>query len=60
MAVLYSCIAFELRKFFERVSYLKQINFITEGVLAAGDPGQLPPLPPLDSALSVRPRVLQE
>jgi len=26
---------------------LKQINFITGGSLPAGDPGQLPPLPPL-------------
>jgi len=30
---------------------LKQTNFITGGPLAAGGPGQLPPLRPLNSAL---------
>ena len=49
---LHSCIASESRKFFKRVFYLKQINFITGEHLAAGGPGQLPPLPPLNPALS--------
>jgi len=31
---------------------LKQTNFITGGPLAAGGPGQLPPLPPLNPALA--------
>jgi len=48
---LCSCIASESRKFFNRVFYSKQINFITGGPLAAGGPGQLPPLPPLNPAL---------
>jgi len=43
---MYSCIALESRTFFKRVFYLKQINFITDGLLATGGPGQLPPLPP--------------
>jgi len=43
---LYSCIASESQKFFKRVFYLKQINFITWGPLAAGGPGQRPLLPP--------------
>jgi len=51
---LCSCIASESRKFFNRVFYLKQINFITGGPLAAGSLGQLPPLPPLNPALPVR------
>ena len=37
---------FWITKFFKRVFYLKQINFITGGPLTAGGPGQLPPLPP--------------
>jgi len=41
-----SCIASESQKFFKRVFYLRQINFITGRPLAGG-PGQLPPLPPL-------------
>jgi len=44
-------VAFESQKFFKRVFYLKQINFITGGPLAAGGPGQLPPLPSLNPAL---------
>jgi len=48
-----SCITSESRKIFKRVFYLKQINFITGGPLAAGGPGQLPPLPPLNPALCV-------
>jgi len=43
---LCSCIASESQKFFNRVFYLKQINFITGGPVAVGGPGQLPPLPP--------------
>ena len=39
---LYSCTASESRKFFKRVFYLKQINFITGGPLAAGDGGNCP------------------
>ena len=31
--------------------YLKQINVIAVGPLGAEDPGQLPPLPPLNPAL---------
>ena len=44
MVELYSCIASESQKFFKRVFYLKQINFITAGPLPQG-PWQLPPLP---------------
>jgi len=49
---LYFCIASESRKFFKRAFYLKQINFITGGSLAAGGPGQLPP--PLNPALPAK------
>jgi len=44
MVELYSCIASESQKFFKRVFYLKQINFITAGPLPQG-PWQLAPLP---------------
>jgi len=48
---LCSCIASESRKFFNRVFYLKQINFITGGPLAAGARGNCPRCPPLNPAL---------
>jgi len=49
---LYSCIAFELRNF--QTSILFETNkFQHWGPLTAGDPGQLPPLPPLNPALVV-------
>jgi len=51
MVELYSCIASKSRKFFKRVFYLKQINFITVGPLAAGGSGKLLPLPSLKPAL---------
>ena len=52
MVELYSCISSESRKFFKRVVYLKQINFITGDPLAAECPGKLLPLtPPLNPAL---------
>jgi len=37
---LYSCIASESQKFFKRAFYLKQINFITGGPLAAEENAQ--------------------
>ena len=35
--------ASESQKFFKQVIYLKQINFITGGLLAAGARGNCPP-----------------
>jgi len=46
MVELHSCIASDSRKFFKRVFYLKQINFIT-GAPCSGVPGQMPRWPPL-------------
>ena len=48
---LYSCIASE-SQFFKGAFYLKQTIIITGCPLRARGPGQLSPLPPLDSALS--------
>ena len=47
MAELYSCIASESRKFFKRVFYLKQINFITGAPLQRGARGNFPRCPSL-------------
>jgi len=44
---LYCCIASESQKLFERVIYLKQINFITGGPLQRDARGNCPRCPPL-------------
>ena len=56
---LYCCIASETQKFFKRVFYLKQINYITGGPLAAGGEAIAPLASSFNPALGEAPLVQQ-